>query len=411
MRILLCCESYFPAGGGVARVNQEIAERLAKRGHDVIVATKTVPQRTNLELNGVKIAQFNASGNRVRGLRGETEKYKDFVISGKFDAIFIYAAQQWTFDALWEALPDIKARKVHVPCGYSSQYDPSFAEYFRQMPDILREFDHLIYNASNYRDIEFAKQCGLTKLSIIANGASETEFEYCPIPDFRQKWGIDDNEFIFLTVGSPPSLKGHREVAIAYEQVQLPFPSILILDGKYDPLTDPLQRSLSIQVKRSLVKAAKTVLKRPVFPSKGFGDAMESIARQAHKRFIFSDMPRNDLISAMFSSNLFVFASHVEYSPLVLFESVAAGLPFLSVPVGNTEEIAQWTKGGEICPAEKNKAGYTMVSPLALAEEMSQLAKDPERLSQLGQQGRESWKKSYTWEKIITQYENVIIGA
>jgi glycosyltransferase involved in cell wall biosynthesis len=411
MRILLCCESYFPAGGGVARVNQEIAERLAKRGHDVIVATKTVPQRTNLELNGVKIAQFNASGNRVRGLRGETEKYKDFVISGKFDAIFIYAAQQWTFDALWEALPDIKARKVHVPCGYSSQYDPSFAEYFRQMPDILREFDHLIYNASNYRDIEFAKQCGLTKLSIIANGASETEFEYCPIPDFRQKWGIDDNEFIFLTVGSPPSLKGHREVAIAYEQVQLPFPSILILDGKYDPLTDPLQRSLSIQVKRSLVKAAKTVLKRPVFPSKGFGDAMESIARQAHKRFIFSDMPRNDLISAMFSSNLFVFASHVEYSPLVLFESVAAGLPFLSVPVGNTEEIAQWTKGGEICPAEKNKAGYTMVSPLALAEEMSRLAKDPERLSQLGQQGRENWKKSYTWEKIVNQYEDVIIGA
>jgi glycosyltransferase involved in cell wall biosynthesis len=411
MRILLCCESYFPAGGGVARVNQEIAEYLAKRGHDITVATKKVPQRIDQEVKGVKIAQFEASGNRVRGIKGETEKYKHFIISGKFDAIFIYAAQQWTFDALWEVLPEIKARKVHVPCGYSSLYDPLFAEYFRQMPDVLRKFDHLIFNASHYRDIEFAKHYCLTNFSIIANGASETEFESCPIPDFRKKWGINEDEFVFLTVGSPPLLKGHREVAIAYEQLQLPFPSVLIFDGKYDPLTDPLQRSLSIQAQRLLVKAVKSVLRRPVFSSKGFSEAMESIDRQTDKRFIFSDMPRNNLISALFSSNLFVFASHVEYSPLVLFESVAAGLPFLSVPVGNTEEIVQWTKGGAICPAEKNKAGYTMVSPLALAEEMSRLAKDPERLSKLGQQGRESWKKSYTWEKIVNQYEDVIIGA
>jgi|WetSurMetagenome_2_1015567.scaffolds.fasta_scaffold100182_2 L-malate glycosyltransferase len=411
MRILLCCESYFPAGGGVARVNQEIAERLAKRGHDVIVATKTVPQRTNPELNGVKIVQFASSGNRVRGMSGETERYKQFVISGGFDAIFIYAAQQWAFDALWEILPDIKARKVHVPCGYSSLYDPSFAEYYRQMPHILREFDHLIYNASDYRDIAFAKQCGLRKFSIIANGASETEFESCPVPDFRRKWGIEDNEFIFLTVGSPPSLKGHREVAIAYEQLRLPFPSILILDGKYDPLADPLKHSLSIQARRLLVKAAKKVLKRPVFPSRGFSAAIQSIARQADKRFIFSDMPRSHLISAMFSADLFVFASHVEYSPLVLFESVAAGLPFLSVPVGNSEEIVQWTQGGEICPAEKNEAGYTMVSPSVLADEMTRLAKDRERLTQLGQQGKNNWEEHYTWKEIVRQYEDAIIGA
>ena len=64
---------------------------------------------------------------------------------------------------------------------------------------------------------------------------------------------------------------------------------------------------------------------------------MESIRLQRGKRFLMTDMSRADIISAFFSSNLFVFASHVEYSPLVLFESVAAGLPFLSVPVGNAQ--------------------------------------------------------------------------
>ena len=410
MRFLLCCESYPPGAGGVARVNKEIAERLVRRGHEITVATAKVNERRDPELNGVRIEQFAVFGNRVRGMRGETGRYQTFVASGAFDAILIYAAQQWTFDALWPVLPEIRARKVHVPCGYSGLYDPSHKEYFHQMPDILRRFEHLIFNASNYRDINFARQCGLTNFSVIANGASESEFERCPLPDFRDRWGIGEDEFIFLTVGSPPLLKGHREVALAYEQLQLPRPSVLILDGKYDPVANPLLHTMPIRMKRVLIRTAKTILKRPVFSAKGFGKAMESIRRQRGKRFLMTDMSRADIISAFFSSNLFVFASHVEYSPLVLFESVAAGLPFLSVPVGNAEEIAQWTKGGEICPARTNGTGHMVVSTSVLAESMTRLATNPERLSQLGWLGRESWKESYSWDRIVTQYEEIMAG-
>lgn len=411
MKILICCESYFPSGGGVARVNQEIAERLAKQGHDVTVATTKVPQRSDLKPNGVKIAQFAASGNLVRGMEGEIQPYKEFVILGGYDVLFVYAAQQWTFDALWDVLHEIKARKVHVPCGYSSLYDPSFKEYFQRMPAILHAFDHLIFNSSNYRDIEFARQCGLINYSLIANGASEIEFSQCPIPDFRKKWGISEDEFIFITVGSPPLSKGHREVVLAYDQLQLPFPSILIIDGKYTPSTDPRLQTVTIKIKRFLTWMARIALRTPVFSSKGFGKAIKNINNQAGKRFLFTDMQRADLISALFASNLFVFASHLECSPLVLFESVAAGLPFLSVPSGNAEEIAQWTKGGEICPAEKNKTGHTMVHPAMLAEKMTQLATDPKRLSQLGRQGRDSWKANYTWEILMKQYEDAIVGV
>jgi glycosyltransferase involved in cell wall biosynthesis len=244
--------------------------------------------------------------------------------------------------------------------------------------------------------------------SIIPNGASETEFDNCPMPDFRNKWHIPEDEFIFLTVGSPPSLKGHREIALAYAKLQLPFSSILILDGRYDPMENPLLQALPIKIKRMLIRMAKRILKRPVFPAKGFAKAMKSIKSINGKRFFLAEMTRAEIISAFFSSNLFVFASHVEYSPLVLFESAAAGLPFLSVPVGNAEEIVQWTKGGEICAAERNAAGYTMVSPEVLAQAMTQLATNPERLLQLGFQGRYNWKKNYSWEKIAVKYEEVI---
>ena len=64
-----------------------------------------------------------------------------------------------------------------------------YANYFRELPAILRQFDHLIFYASEYRDIRFARQHGLTDFSIIPNGASEVEFSITPDPSFRHRYG------------------------------------------------------------------------------------------------------------------------------------------------------------------------------------------------------------------------------
>jgi len=183
------------------------------------------------------------------------------------------------------------------------------------------------------------------------------------------------------------------------------------LDGRYNASENPLLRTVPLKIKRILIRLAKRMFNRPIFPVQGFGEAMDSIRRQDGKRFLMTDLPRSELISAFFAADLFVFASHVEYSPLVLFEAAAAGLPFLTVPVGNAEEIAAWTGGGEICPAERDVAGYTMVSPAVLAQAMTRLAGNRERRIQLGYSGRENWKKCYTWGKIVSQYETVILNG
>src|SRR5579862_2780471 len=141
MKLLFCCESYWPHRGGVQEVMRQIAERMAGAGHDVTVAARTHPDRKSGGHNGVKIVGFDVSGNLVTGISGEVDRYRTFLTTFDGDAILIKAAQQWSFDALWPVLDQIKARKVFVPCGFSSFYEPSFKDYFRRLPDILKKLD------------------------------------------------------------------------------------------------------------------------------------------------------------------------------------------------------------------------------------------------------------------------------
>jgi len=127
MRLLFCCEAYHPSRGGVQEVMRQIAERMALAGHDVTVATGHHRERNFEVLNGVHVREFKIHGNLVRGLRGEIDRYRDFVVGFGADAILIKAAQQWTFDALWPVLDRITARKVFIPGGFSALHEPDYA--------------------------------------------------------------------------------------------------------------------------------------------------------------------------------------------------------------------------------------------------------------------------------------------
>ena len=208
MHILFCCEFYAPSVGGVQEVVKQVAEHLVLRGHNVTVATKILPSRNFNKLNGVIIKEFDVSGNLACGMKGELDTYQRFVISGNFDVITIKAAQQWTFDALWPVLKQIAKPKVFIPCGFSGLYLPEFEDYFRQLPGILKQFDHLIFYTSDYRDINFAKEYGITNLSIIPNGANEIEFSVSHDISFRERHGIGKNDILLLTVGSITGAKG-----------------------------------------------------------------------------------------------------------------------------------------------------------------------------------------------------------
>jgi L-malate glycosyltransferase len=423
MRILLACEFFFPSVGGVQEVVRQVGQRLVARGHEVTVATSHLPARTSLDLDGVRIVEFKVSGNLVRGLAGEVDAYRRLVLSGQYDVFMVKAAQQWTFDGLLPVL-DLVRKKVFVPCGFSALYEPAYAEYYRDMPGVLRKFDHLIFYAADYRDINMARDHGVTTFSIVPNGASEREFGVARDAGFRRRNGIDDDAFVVLTVGTfTGEMKGHRELANAFASAQFPAKrAVLILNGNFVPEPSgggmgALARSASASARR--LRGRLRAVRRTSFPGSSAPAAqvpIEAIVARINetgpaKRAIIADFPRPELVQAYMNSDLFVFASKVEYSPLVLYESAAAGLPFLTVPVGNAAEIAEWTGGGVVCPAPRDERGYTRVDPGVLAENISDLAADRKTLLGLGEAGREAWLRSFTWDKITDKYETILANV
>lgn len=421
MRILFCCEFYAPAVGGVPEVMRQLAERLAAKGHEVTVATSQLVNRDFNSLNGVCIQEFEVSGNLVKGMFGDKVKYRKYILNGDFDVVMIKAAQQWTFDALWPILEKIKIPKVFIPCGFSGLMEPAYADYFAKMPEILGKFDHLIFYASDYRDINFAKQFGLTKFSIIPNGASEFDFNIPTDGMFRSRNDISPDDFVFLTVGSFTGLKGHLELARAFEQMNVPDGknTVLILNGNessksqgWDFLS-PLKLVNLIRtygIYYSMRHVMKTLLlsMRIVDKTKVVRGIAANINRvENNKKVLITNFPKSELIQAYVASDLFVFASNVEYSPLVLFESAAAGIPFLSVDVGNAVEISKWTESGKICPSERDSRGYTRVDPAVLAEQMNDMMCHQVELREMGEKGRRNWSDRFTWKKISEQYEKV----
>jgi glycosyltransferase involved in cell wall biosynthesis len=478
MRLLFCCEFYYPSGGGVAEVMRQVAERMVLAGHDVTVATSHDARRKFESHNGVKIDGFKVEGNLVRGISGEAGRYREFVLGFAADAILIKAAQQWTFDALWPVLDGVTARKVFIPCGFSCLYEPAYSDYFIQLPQILRKFDHLIFYANEYRDIDFARAHGLTNISVLPNGASEVEFSALPDPAFRARLGIPEDDFVFFTVGSPISMKGHKAVAEAFAKIKLDGRSAtLILNGNWPQsvhaganvlrilrqqglagfyqhaprrlrkwLVEPIaawlrphwyrirhgafllgyttgvlqqegwagfRRRLGRTVKQWRQRKGQSVCEQPAAqppPAKTIDDWIKEARAQPGKRVVCTDLPRADVVQAFMTADLFVFASVVEYSPLVLFETAAAGTPFLSVPVGNAEEIARWTGGGVICPAPKDERGYTQVDPDVLAREMQRCMNEPQLLIRLGKNAKTAWLRQFTWQAIAPRYEAILGG-
>jgi glycosyltransferase involved in cell wall biosynthesis len=78
------------------------------------------------------------------------------------------------------------------------------------------------------------------------------------------------------------------------------------------------------------------------------------------KNVRFAGFSRSDVIQAFHHADLFLFPSHIECSPIVLFEAMASKTPFLITDVGNAREILSWTNGGDILPTIKDLNGRGM---------------------------------------------------
>jgi glycosyltransferase involved in cell wall biosynthesis len=253
VKFLFCSEFFHPSVGGVQEVVKQISVDLVRRGHDVTVATSVIESRTGTEIDGVKIVEFLISGNWVRGLSGEIDRYRNFVCTGAFDAVFIYAAQQWTLDCLLDVLPNITTRKVLVPCGFSSFYQAEYQNYFKRLAIDLKYFECLVFHSRSYRDYKFLSAIYEKSCVLIPNGAVEEEFLNVPDHEtFRDEQEIAPDSFAILTIGALNGAKGHLELAKAVANLKTKRPVHVILNGNSMPHASTLKGASTVDIAQVL---------------------------------------------------------------------------------------------------------------------------------------------------------------
>ncbi|MFI5240701.1 MAG: glycosyltransferase family 4 protein [Candidatus Saccharimonadia bacterium] len=365
MKILHTVQLYDPKVGGSEEVVKQLSERLAARGHDVTVATAAEPARKLKRINGVNVVEFDLSGNDVRGIVGDPESYVDYIVKGDFDVIMNYAAQIWSTDLVYPYLDQVRAKKVIVPCGYSGLRDPVYTEYFERMPSYLARYDKAIYMSPTYQDKLFADRHKLTNSVIIPNGADEREFTAQPI-GFRKRYGIK-TKFMLLCVSNHYNLKGHEMVLEAFRRLGRKDTTLVVIGN---PVVAGRNRWRTECYRQCQLAA--------------FGN---------RRIKMLADVPRPMVVSAYQEADLFVFGSQVEASPLVIFEAMAAGLPFISTDVGDIKDRA--------------KFGRLIESPAEMTDTINELINHSEVRSKIGKMAHAEWKEKYSWEQITNRYEEL----
>ncbi len=361
MRILHTVQFYEPHLGGSEEVVRQLSERLVRRGHDVTVATAFDSRRTSSQLNGVKIEQFKISGNRAYGIRGDVDAYRRFLTSVEVDVMMNYAAQIWSTDLAFDVLPDIDSARVMVPCGYNFG-DPRLRSYLEELPGYLSRYDALVYMSAHYQDKEFGDRVGLGHLAtIIPNGAAEEEFGHRN-PSFRETYGIT-TPLMALTVSNHYPPKGHLRLIRAFKDLRRDDTTLAII-GEHEG-----------------------VFRRSCYP---YCRAQSLVDRRIK---VLTGVPRELVVGAYQDADIFCLTSDIECAPLVIYEAMAAGVPFVSTPAGNVRDNARF---GRVVSGERD-----------IASAMNELLSAPELRREMGREARKEWKRAHTWDTIVDRYEEL----
>ncbi len=382
MKILHCVETYYPVKGGMQEVARQLSERLARMGHAVTVATRIHIDRKEKIVNGVQVIDFDLAGNSVVGISGDPVPYQEFLLKSDFDIITFFAAQQWATDLALPILRQLKAKKVFVPTGFPGLYWKEFTSYYEGMKTSIHDFDSIIFLSSDYKDINFARANGFTRFEIIANGADEQEFLVDYPVDVRKELNIPSSAGLVLHVGSYSGFKGQLEAMDIFLRAKIPGSVLMMIGNGYEDFKIPRRRP---------DLWARFLLNR------WFGN----------NRIIINQFSREFTVAAYKAADVFLFPSNIECSPIVLFESAAAGLPFLTTDVGNAKEIVSWTGGGELMRTAIDKKGFSHVSVNDGVKMLRELLQNSEKRKQLSERGFKSWRDKFTWAQITKEYERL----
>ena len=359
MKILHITEAYYPDSGGVSAIMRLLSEGLVEQGHDVTVATKYNPQRETKVINNVKVEGFNVSGKFNNGYQGDVESYQNFIKNFECDIVTIYSAQTWSTDLALPLLDKIDAKKIFIPCGFSSMYDPNYREYFAKMPDVLRIFDHIVYFDKYSWDYEFGQRHLINHFSVIPECADYGGIEPKG-KTFREEYNITTKCFV-LCVASYGRNKAQHYLLEAFLKTKSKDVTLIFIGSK------PGDRNQKIYFN--------------LLQLMGFAVKILNITRNIK---LLTDIRKEMVVKAFHEADLFLLGSTFEVgTPLVIYEAMAAGLPFISNKCGSLGELYY-------------AGGWVVNSTREMANGIDILMGDKDLRKKLAVNGKKEYDNNYT---------------
>ena len=111
-------------------------------------------------------------------------------------------------------------------------------------------------------------------------------------------------------------------------------------------------------------------------------------------RVIFGGF-RRDVPIALASSDVFLFPSWYEAFSLATIEAAGCGLPVVATSINGTEDFIQPGVNGEFVKSE----------PKNIAEVIGPLVANPERRAEMGRNARQLVEQNYTWDRVTMATE------
>ena len=361
---------------GSARAVNEVAEGLARRGHDVHLFAR---KAEDLDLQAVKwhpvpgpqwpeIADFWSYHVAVnRQLRQH-----DFDIvhsigpnTLRANVVTIQNIQPAKMEILKRHAPDEKisplrrlTRSLYLHQTTAAEKKLYTARPGHRPPMFLPVSRGVESELRRYYDI------GDAPVRIVPNAADTSIFRPLP-PEEREKWrrehGYESADVVSLFSGGEWARKGLDLAIKAIGQIPDPRTKLFVAGDDADR------------------------------------ERFKTMAQEcgAKDRVIFGGF-RKDMATAMAACDLFLFPSHYEAFSLATLEAAACGLPIIASRINGTEDFIQPGHNGEFIPHD----------PAQIAAILEPLIANPIVRKTMGENARAIVERNYTWDRVTEMTED-----
>lgn len=352
--------------GGSERVVQQITESMRNDyGIDCHVLSKFAKGR--IVHNGVTVEKTKDSDTAFLAQ----------VKSLKPDHLHIYSDSFVYWPAILRHSTEIEASKSVALVGMNCMRGhPDLARLFKSRKDQF----HAITHSSNYLDYKMCDGMEI-KPTVIHNAIDMKEFSDQGF-SFREKYKIK-TEHIVLCVSNffPGKAQEHLDYILrSLYKRRKDFTAVFICS------------TVNYQPANVLRLRLGSVLSKNPYPNQ-----------------LLVDIPRSDTIQAFRESSVFAFPSQIEVAPLVVLEAMAAGLPWVSLNVGNVPTL----DGGFVINGERksqDKWQYDLRMYHEFTDHLDALMSDKEMHLSKSEAGKKRILADYDWSQIRKQYYQVFTG-